>query len=195
MTWRTHDITFSTTNSGSRPRNNPVLLTEAPLNTKACNVQRGRHERGDPGCFVSVASRRTTDTVMTSGDGVSHHAILRLADRDLTEQGDSLTASAEREIARDVKQKPCYICLDLDTEHKSTTEIDKEQTYEPPDVNIVTVVPNVSRKCCSSHTVPIYEGYVVHHAIPRLAGRDRADEDPHSARVLFRCHRRERHCM
>ena len=31
------------------------------------------------------------------------------------------------------------ICLDLDTEHKSTAEMDKEKTYELPDENIITI--------------------------------------------------------
>ena len=51
-----------------------------------------------------------------------HHAILRLARRDpaeylmkiLAEQGYSLTASAKREIARNVKEKLCYIGFDYD---------------------------------------------------------------------------------
>ena len=101
---------------------------------------------------------RTTDTVMISGDGVSHtvpiyagytlpHAILCLAGRDLTEysmenfveQGYSFTAPAEREIARDVKEKLYYIVVDYDTELKSKAEIDKEETSELPDGNIITV--------------------------------------------------------
>ena len=57
----------------------------------------------------------------------------------LTERVYSLTAAAEREIARDVNEKPCYICLDLDTEHNLTAEKDKEKTYEPPDENFITV--------------------------------------------------------
>ena len=57
----------------------------------------------------------------------------------LTERVYSLTAAGEREIARDVNEKPCYICLDLDTEHNLTAEKDKEKTYEPPDENFITV--------------------------------------------------------
>ena len=87
-------------------------------------------------------SGHTTDIAMDSGDGVSltvpicesftlHHAILRLAGRDLAEH-----ASAEREIARDISEKLCYVGVDYDTELKST---DKEKTCELPDGNIITV--------------------------------------------------------
>ena len=122
---------------------------------------------------------------MDSGDGVLmhertlHHTILRVAGRDLTEhlllnlaeRGHSFTASAVREIACDVKEKPCYIGADYDTELKSTG---KEKTCELPDGNIMTVAPSVSvsRKFCSSHTVPIYESVALRHAILCLAGRD-----------------------
>ena len=37
------------------------------------------------------------------------------------------------------KRKRAYICLDLDTEHNLTAEMDKEKTYEPPDENFITV--------------------------------------------------------
>ena len=142
--------------------------------------------------FVLYVSGRTTGLVMDSGDGVSHtvpiyegyalpHAILRLdlGGRDhteyflknLTERRYSFTASAVRKIACDVKDKPCYIGADFDTELKSTG---MEKTCELPDGNIITVAPSVpvSRKFCSSHTVPIYESFTLHHAILCLAGRD-----------------------
>ena len=100
--------------------------------------------------FVSV---RTTGSVMETGDGVSHvvpiyegfalhHAILRLAGRDpavysmnLTERGYSLTA-ADREFARNVKEKLCCIASGYDT---VLTENDKEKTYELSVVNTITV--------------------------------------------------------
>ena len=98
----------------------------------------------------------TTGLVIDFGNGVSHtmtiyegyarHAILHSAGRDLiegltrsSEQGYSCSAGAEREIARGVKEKPCHISADYETVLKSTAEIDKKETCDLPDRNIITV--------------------------------------------------------
>ena len=69
----------------------------------------------------------------------------------LIEPGYSFTANAEKEILLVVKEKPCYICLDFGTVHKSLAQMDKEKVYVLPDGNIITVATNVSvaRNCCS----------------------------------------------
>jgi actin-related protein len=121
-----------------------------------------------PGMYVAMqvvfslqASDRITGIVMDFDDGVSHtmpiykryvlpHAILRLdlAGCDLTEymmkilteRGYSFMNRAEREIARDAKEKLAYIALDSDSEMKAATEnVDKEKTYELSDGYIITV--------------------------------------------------------
>ena len=51
----------------------------------------------------------------------------------------SFTATAEREIAGDVKQNLSYIGLDYDSGHISISEFDKKKTYELPDRNIISV--------------------------------------------------------
>ena len=76
-----------------------------------------------------------------------HHAIIRWHGRDLTEyfpknlteRRYSFTASAVREIVRDVKEKLRCFGADCKTELKSTSEINKVKTYELPDGNIMSV--------------------------------------------------------
>ena len=55
----------------------------------------------------------------------------------VTERVVALTAAAERGFVRDVKEKLRYIGADYDTGHKSTAEMDKEKTCEPPDENFI----------------------------------------------------------
>ena len=97
-----------------------------------------------------------TGIVCDSGDGVTHmvpiydgyslpHCVLRmdLAGRDITdhlikilnEVNVSLTTSAEREIAKDIKEKVCYIALDPETEINEV----KELSYEMPDGTVIKV--------------------------------------------------------
>ena len=134
----------------------PVSLTQAPLNPK------GYQKRMTRVMFETLymqtvmclyASGRTTD-IVTDSDGVSHtvpiyeaRALHHAAGRDFTEdlmkvvieREYSFTAAAERGFVRHVKEKPCHICLDPDTEHKSTAEMEEEKTFDLPDENFITV--------------------------------------------------------
>jgi len=105
------------------------------------------------------AAGRTTGLILDSGDGVTHtvpvyegyamvHAMTRmdLAGRNLTtymsvlitKAGCSLSTSAEKEIARDIKEKTCYVAEDPELE-KAKAKEEIETDFELPDGRVIKV--------------------------------------------------------
>ncbi|KAF2793761.1 Actin/actin-like protein [Melanomma pulvis-pyrius CBS 109.77] len=144
------------------PEEHPVLMTEAPINLKS-NRERMTQTMFEtfnvPAFYTSLdallgiyASGRTTGTVVSSGDGVTHvvpiyegfavsNAIARvdMGGRDLTDYlmyilaqtGYTFTTTAEREIVRDIKEKLCYVALDFETELLGAESITVDVPREP----------------------------------------------------------------
>ena len=112
---------------------------------------------GSQAVLSLYASGWTTGLVVNCGDGVAHivpiyegyslpHAIMRMdiCGRDLTNYMTELITSAyssrAREIARDIKEKLCYVAYDFDDELKICNESSaKEVDYTLPDGNIITI--------------------------------------------------------
>lgn len=107
------------------------------------------------------ASGRTSGVVMDSGDGVSHAVPvleggvvsdgvqrLEVGGRDLTEhmlrilaeQGHAFTTSEGQNIARNIKEKLCYVVSDIDKEKETnSSQSPVLETYTLPDGQVITL--------------------------------------------------------
>ncbi|XP_063298699.1 uncharacterized protein LOC134586801 isoform X5 [Pelobates fuscus] len=121
---------------------------------------------GVPATYVSIqavlalySSGKVTGCVVDIGDGVTHtvpifegyclqHAVLRLdlAGRELTnylmrilaESGLSFISTSEREIVKDMKERLCYVAVDIECERlRAKEELKKE--YKLPDGKLITI--------------------------------------------------------
>lgn len=121
-----------------------------------------------PGLYIAIqaimslySSGKTTGAVLDIGDGATHmvpiydghgldHLIVRLnlAGRDINEylknlllkRGYSLVSSAELEVVRDIKERLCYVAMDVDEElAKARTDPSIERQYEMPDGQFIQI--------------------------------------------------------
>eukprot|EP00511_Aplanochytrium_stocchinoi_P002017 CAMPEP_0204822394 /NCGR_PEP_ID=MMETSP1346-20131115/574_1 /ASSEMBLY_ACC=CAM_ASM_000771 /TAXON_ID=215587 /ORGANISM="Aplanochytrium stocchinoi, Strain GSBS06" /LENGTH=289 /DNA_ID=CAMNT_0051948583 /DNA_START=152 /DNA_END=1018 /DNA_ORIENTATION=- len=122
-----------------------------------------------PGIHIAIqavlslyASGRTSGIVLDIGDGVTqavpiyegyaiNHATyarkLGIGGRELTdymmkllcERGYSFSTSEEREIARDIKEKFCFVAKDFDKEINQASYSNIEKSYELPSGDIITI--------------------------------------------------------
>jgi actin-related protein len=155
-----------------------VLVTEPPLNPQANRerlVQVLFDTFGVPACYLACtsvlalrASGCTTGLVVESGDDATYAVPVRegrvlpeavgrlnLAGRDLTGYLVRLLrtaglAGADRELARDIKEKVCYVSVDLEGEVR-------ECAYALPDGNVFAV-GNASFMCPEALFTPDLTG-------------------------------------
>ena len=152
------------------PEERPVLLTESPINPKANRERMTQimfEQFNIPAMYTIsspvlslMASGRTTGMVIDCGYGVSHtvpihqgyalsHAITRLDiggyDLDdtllkLVSNSCISSSRAEMEIVRDMKEKLCYVALNVEQEMKICAQGSSlEKKYELPDGEEMTI--------------------------------------------------------
>lgn len=147
------------------PEEQPVLITETPGNSPANREKMAQimfDTFNTPAFYVAIdavlslyASGRSTGLVITSAYDVSHavpmyegyalpHAVLRLelGGKHVTEYLQRLLAergySVEEEIAKDIKEKYCYVAEDYDAE-MTKTKSEIEKSYELPDGQVIKI--------------------------------------------------------
>lgn len=80
----------------------------------------------------------------------------------MTERGYNLSTSAEREIARDIKEKLCYVAFDFEAEmEKASRSSVLEMDYEMPDGQII-VLGNERFRCPEALFSPELLGLEAH---------------------------------
>merc|ERR1712001_338904 len=111
------------------PEENPVLLTEAPLNPKA------NREKMCQIMFETFSTPAIFRLDLAGRDLTAHLQKL------LTERGEySFNTAAELEIVRDIKEKLCYVALNFEEEMQAAASSSSiEKSYELPDGQVIKV--------------------------------------------------------
>eukprot|EP00483_Globobulimina_turgida_P009561 UN09580 len=93
----------------------------------------------DSGCVTQIVPiyegytlKENTKTLKIGGNEITNY-MMQL----LNEKGYSFTTTAEKEIARDIKEKLCFIANDYDEELNAQNSFHMEKSYELPDGQII----------------------------------------------------------
>ncbi|CAO2584035.1 ACT12 [Lemmus lemmus] len=139
------------------PEQHPVMITEPPLNSTAVKCRMTQAQGQGMMCISQRPPRpgnSSSRTTIESGEGMTYFVPvingyplqlsttkLDIAGQDLTmyllkllsDSGNLLVSTADREYVRDLKEKHCYVALDYDMEESKTSVPSQQKKFQLPD--------------------------------------------------------------